>query len=119
MTDVYNLWAAGNEGTILHYTNGGMTGFDDRKKESIRIFSKIFPNPFDEEAKITYELDQKCPVSLKIFDIKGKELLTLVNGVQEKGKYTVKITGDKLTTGVYFYRLQTAKSTETRKIIKL
>ena len=65
-----------------------------------------FPNPFNPSSTIKYSIPEQSKVTLKVFDILGSEVLTLVNDEQSRGNYEVEFEGSKLTSGVYFYRLQ-------------
>ncbi len=66
-----------------------------------------FPNPFNPTTNIRYELPVRTRVQLKIFDLTGREVAVLVNGVQTAGKYNIKFNANKLASGIYFYRLTT------------
>ncbi|MCB0728885.1 MAG: T9SS type A sorting domain-containing protein [Ignavibacteriae bacterium] len=67
--------------------------------------SQNFPNPFNPSTKISYELPFDGNVSLKVFDMTGKEVMTLVNEFRSAGYYTVTFSGVNLSTGVYIYRI--------------
>jgi hypothetical protein len=56
---------------------------------------------------------------VKVFDVLGREVATLVNAVKEPGTYTVQFDGSNLASGVYFYRLQAGTYVETRKLLLL
>lgn len=91
-------------------------------EKNFRLFQN-FPNPFNPETKINYELLSDAKIVLRIYDINGKELLTLLNEKQSPGLHTVNFSGKNLTSGVYFYKL-TATSlnssltfSETRKML--
>ncbi|MBU1707629.1 T9SS type A sorting domain-containing protein, partial [bacterium] len=58
-------------------------------------------------------------VSLKIFDVLGREVQVLVDGVQNAGSHTVIFNGSGLAAGIYFYRLQTGEFSETKKMVLL
>ncbi len=80
-----------------------------------------YPNPFNPETNITYELAETSPVTLGIYNIKGQLVKTLVNTTQAVGRYQVVWTGDtetgrKSASGVYFYRLQTRTCDEMLKM---
>lgn len=76
-----------------------------------------YPNPFNSGTFISYELPVTSVVTLKVFDLLGKEVATLVNGIQRANSYTVPFNASSLSSGVYFYRLQTPTFTETKKMM--
>ncbi len=76
-----------------------------------------YPNPFNPVTKINYELPITNYVSLKIFDISGKEVSILVNQVQTKGSYEVSFDASGLTSGIYFYKLETKNFSSTKKML--
>ncbi|HOV99121.1 MAG TPA: DUF3160 domain-containing protein [Bacteroidota bacterium] len=79
-----------------------------------------YPNPFNPTTIIRYRIPNtggKFIVSLKIFDLPGREVATLVSQSQSGGTYEVKFDGSKLASGVYFYRLQANQFVETRKLL--
>ncbi|MDP1676788.1 MAG: glycoside hydrolase family 2 TIM barrel-domain containing protein [Bacteroidota bacterium] len=75
-----------------------------------------FPNPFNPSTVINYQLPGTNHVSLKVYDILGKEVITLVNEVKEAGSYSVPFNSFGLSTGVYFYRLQAGSFADTKKM---
>jgi hypothetical protein len=75
-----------------------------------------YPNPFNGRTVIEYQLPAPSHVSLALFDLLGRKVLTLVEGVQEVGRYIVPVDGDALPSGVYLYRLRTSGFTETKKL---
>jgi hypothetical protein len=78
-----------------------------------------YPNPFNPITLIKYQLPLKSSVTLKIFDILGKEVETLVNEERDAGYYEVKFNGSNLSSGIYFYTLQTENYFATKKMILL
>jgi len=76
-----------------------------------------YPNPFNPTTTIEYNLPKSEFVTVKIFNLLGQELETLVNEQQGVGKYTLRFDASRLTTGVYFYRLQAGSFTEVRKML--
>lgn len=79
--------------------------------------SQNFPNPFNPSTTISYEIPSNNFVSLKIYDMMGREVANLVNATQEAGFYTVKFDGSKLASGMYFYKLQANDFTATKKLM--
>jgi len=76
-----------------------------------------YPNPFNPTTKFSYSIASAQQVSLKIFDILGNEITTLVNEVQSPGNYSVNFDASSLSTGVYFYRLNSAGNSISKKML--
>jgi spore coat protein H len=74
-----------------------------------------YPNPFNPSTTISFELDKQDKVKLEIFNITGQLVETIQNEVVSAGKHSVKFRADNLSSGVYFYRLRTSASTQTKK----
>lgn len=75
-----------------------------------------YPNPFNPSTTITFSIPQKSEVSVKIFDILGKEITTLVNETKDAGKYDVNFNASNLASGVYFYSIKAGNFNETKKM---
>ncbi len=85
-----------------------------------------YPNPFNPSTTIKYSiptvetLRATSPhVTLKIYDILGREVTTLINKEQKSGSYEVLFNASNLSSGLYFYRLTTSGFTQTKKMILL
>ncbi|MCU7521175.1 MAG: DNRLRE domain-containing protein [Ignavibacteria bacterium] len=76
-----------------------------------------YPNPFNPSSKITFSVPVAGHVKLKVFNILGNEVAVLVNGYKAAGSYTVEFNGAGLPSGVYFYRMEAGRFTDTRKLI--
>ncbi len=70
-----------------------------------------YPNPFNPTTTITYEVPNLSILTLKVFDMLGREVATLVDGVKSSGQYNVTFNGNRLSSGLYFYRLQASSLT--------
>ncbi len=75
-----------------------------------------FPNPFNPNTVISYSIAKSENVSIKIYDILGKEVQTLVNEVKNPGSYNVMFNAQNLSSGVYFYRLTAGNFTDIKKM---
>ncbi len=83
------------------------------------ILNQNYPNPFNPSTTISFSLPAKEFVTLKIYDALGKEVTTLVNEELNAGSYKNDWNAGNLSSGIYFYRLQAGKYSETRKLILL
>ena len=79
--------------------------------------SQNYPNPFNPVTVIKYSLPQCGYVSLKVYNSIGKEIATLVNNVKETGTHEVKFDASFLSSGVYYYRLESGAFSQTNKMI--
>lgn len=75
-----------------------------------------YPNPFNPATKILFSIPKSEFVTVKIFDMTGKEIAQLVNNELKAGEYEYQFDGSKLSSGVYFYRITTPNFTETKKM---
>lgn len=78
-----------------------------------------YPNPFNPNTIINYELAEKSFVSLKVYDITGREIEVLENRELNKGKHSVMFKGLNHASGIYFYRIEAGKNSQTRAMILL
>jgi hypothetical protein len=76
-----------------------------------------YPNPFNPSTMINFTLSQRSFVTLKIFNVLGKEIATLINSQKEPGTYIVNFNAGKLSNGVYFYKLTAGNYSSVKKMI--
>lgn len=76
-----------------------------------------YPNPFNPSTVINYQIPSSEFVSLKVFNVIGKEIATLINEVQPAGNYSVTFDADNLPSGLYLYRLEAGKYSKTMKMM--
>ncbi|MDZ4713792.1 MAG: YCF48-related protein [bacterium] len=118
-------FVVGNNGTILKTTNGGGPGYSVSVNNSNTLvadkfyLSQNYPNPFNPNTIINYELKVTNYVTLKIFDINGKEVSTPVNQNQVAGNYAVTFDGSNFPSGVYFYDLTAGEFSEVKRMVLL
>jgi len=111
---------------------GGLTAIVDNKNDILSGFnlSQNYPNPFNPSTKIKYRIPLSTSLvqgeseaggfaTLKIYDILGNEVATLVNEVKPAGEYEVEFIATGLPSGIYFYKLQADSYVETKKMILL
>jgi len=89
-------------------------------KDELNLISEFrlnqnYPNPFNPTTTISYTIPMMSNVSLKVFNILGKEVATLVNETKNAGNYSINFNASGLSSGVYFYQLTTDNITSTKK----
>jgi len=97
-----------------------ITGIENHSATISTVLHQNFPNPFKGSTKISYSLSNPGFVSLKVYDIVGKEIQTLTNQFQTNGTYTISFDASHLDEGIYFYSLQVGNKTiETKRMIMI
>lgn len=91
----------------------------DNEIPNIYTLQQNYPNPFNPSTNISFTLPYQSHVSLKVYDILGKEVATLVNEVKAAGSYTKQWNASQFASGVYFYRLTAGSFYETKKLLLL
>ena len=101
--------------------DGIVTGIGNIQNEIPNNFNLFqnYPNPFNPTTKINYEIPKRSFVTLKVYDVLGKEVATLVNQDMSAGSYEINFDASELTSGIYFYRISAGSFTETKKMILL
>ncbi len=94
-----------------------LAGNNNIESPSVYSLSQNYPNPFNPVTKINYSIPKQGLVMLKVFDILGREVKTLVNDIKTVGSYSVDFNGSELSSGVYFYRLQSAEFTDIKRML--
>ena len=120
---VYRISEAGNEyflrGAIINGLQyGTITNLDDKKipPENFMLYQN-YPNPFNPSTTISYALMKPGKVTLKVFDVLGREDATLVNEFKSAGHYSIQFDASSLSSGIYFYRLHAGSYVKTKKMI--
>ena len=111
----YRLKQIDNDGTY-EYSHEVEVNFVTPDKYTLE---QNYPNPFNPSTKIRYKIAESEFVSLVIYNILGKEVVTLVNEVQSPGSYSVVFSADNLPGGVYFFKLETQHFVQTNKMLLL
>ncbi len=116
-----NKWIGTNNGLAV-FNEGGIVAVrppTPQEQSLPRHFalSQNYPNPFNPTTTIRYELSANCFVSVKVYDILGREVKTLVSEVKKIGSYEVQFDASGLASGVYFYRIKAGNFTKTMKLM--
>jgi photosystem II stability/assembly factor-like uncharacterized protein len=125
--DSLHGFAVGRFGSVIKYVYQEPNSIAPATQRNNAYFlAQNFPNPFNPSTKIEYYIPESGMVRLKIYDILGKEVATLVNSYKEAGSYTINFSTDdlpagftKLSSGIYFYRLEAGDYTEVKKMVLL
>lgn len=113
-------YAVGDSGSIYKTITGGLASVTNNITVPLKYsLSQNYPNPFNPSTKINYVIKQSGFVSLKIFDLLGKEVASLVNEKQNAGSYAVDFNSAEfnLPSGIYFYTLSAGEFKETKKMV--
>lgn len=112
-------YVAGDNGAIFKTTTGGsiwVGKISSEVPDKFKLYQN-YPNPFNPSTNIKFQIKESKQVTLKIFDILGKEIATLINEKLQPGAYETSFDGSNLASGVYFYRLIAGNFTETKKML--
>lgn len=84
--------------------------------QRITLYQNI-PNPFEEQTRINFRLSEAGQTSLKIFDLAGKEIKSVVDKVLSEGKHSINVTKEGLGSGIYYYVLKSGNLVQTKKLV--
>jgi hypothetical protein len=122
-TEMQVLVDLGNDGTIddTLYLSNQITGIGNEQGSLLTPNSfnlaQNYPNPFNPTTKISWQSPVSSHQTLKVYDVLGNEVATLVNEFREAGSYEVVFNASSLASGIYFYKLQAGSFVETKKMI--
>ena len=110
---IYQVWAS-----IFNLTVLSADEPNDVLVDHFNLFQN-YPNPFNNTTVIRYSVKEESHVSIKVFDTIGREITELVNETKISGQYEISFNADKLSSGIYFYRLTAGNFADTKKFILL
>lgn len=121
ITQSYGRLPDGGTWQLLNTITRGVSNSSTDVQNEINTISDFrldqnYPNPFNPSTNITYAIPQGSYVTLKVFNILGKEIASLVNEYQNAGSYKVQFDGKYLSGGIYFYQITAGNFTQTRKL---
>ena len=108
-------WAVGINGVIMRWIDKSAP-LEITKSETA-VLDQNYPNPFNPSTKISFNIPVNGFVSLKIFDISGKQVAELVNSTLVAGNYIIDWNANRISSGIYFYRLETGTFNQTRRML--
>ncbi len=111
--------AGANFQYITLYSPGFVVSVGNNNSQIVNDYKLFqnYPNPFNPVTNLEFGISKLGFVSLKVYDMSGKEVRTLVNDIKEAGYYTVRFEGSNLSSGIYFYKLQYAGNEISKKML--
>ena len=120
-TSLKTGYLAGSDGAIIKTTNGGGF-FPDDPPVVLPVnyyLHQNYPNPFNPVTNIKFEIPVSGNISIKLYNITGKEIAIITNNFYQAGKWEVTFNGLNLSSGLYFYKLVTVGYTESKRMVLL
>ncbi|MCW8810957.1 MAG: YCF48-related protein [Ignavibacteriaceae bacterium] len=115
--DARHGYAVGESGVILKLDPSLVDVEPETSTPTEFILYQNYPNPFNPTSKIKFRISDRGFVNLKVFDILGNEVATLVNEEKTAGEYEVEFNAKGLSNGIYFYKMQAGNFAETKKLV--
>jgi photosystem II stability/assembly factor-like uncharacterized protein len=113
-------FVVGDSGLILHTANGGLTSVGSINHDRIPLHASLspnYPNPFNPTTKIHFSIDRSSMVTLKIYNVIGQEIESLLSAWQDAGTYTLTWDATQFTSGVYFCKLVAGNFVAMQKLV--
>ena len=104
------------------FVDNQVTGVNDRSVKGIPTEFALYqnyPNPFNPSTTISFDLPRQSYVTLKVYNVLGQEVATLVNGGRQAGRYSIPLEATEQPSGIYFYRLTAGSFSDVKKLIIL
>jgi glucose dehydrogenase len=116
---VWGTFQGNNQRTGVVFNGKAITGVKDKTSQLPTEYSlsQNYPNPFNPSTTISYQVASTGKISLKVYDLLGREVAKLVNEVKAQGSYIVTFNATKIPSGVYFYRLTAGTFTQAKKML--
>ena len=100
-------------------TDSTISNIHDENTQLTYKLEQNYPNPFNPSTVIRFQISKREFVTLKVYDILGREVATLINAEKHAGNYNVEFNAYNLASGVYVYRLQAGKFSDVKKLLLL
>ena len=113
---LYNRALSTEEITALSNGDGEVTSVHSQSINP--VIANVYPNPFNSITTFSFNLQKTDIVNLEIYNVVGKKVATLVNGIQSPGSYNIKWNAETYDQGIYFYKIQIGDQTGTGKLLK-
>jgi predicted esterase len=117
----YHFKESDNSNVVFYSYGSIITGIGNylQVKSLDPVLYQNHPNPFNPTTTIKYSTQKESFVTIKIYDILGNEIITLVNERKPAGTYAINFNGSNLPSGIYFYRMQAGNFVSTKKFVLL
>jgi hypothetical protein len=119
--DENNGWVVGVNGTVLKMSDGSTHAEDNQPSNSVIpdhfVLFQNYPNPFNPSTSMCFHLPQSSFVTLKIYNLLGQEIETIINEQRFAGTHEINWTARGVPSGIYFYRLIAGEYVDTKKFI--
>ena len=114
-----NKWFISDEGCFVFNEDKIVKVEQGLKLPTTYSLSQNYPNPFNPSTKISYSIPKSGSVKISLYDILGREIIKLVDDYKEVGKYEIEFNAGNLSSGIYFYRINSGNYTKTKKMVLL
>jgi hypothetical protein len=115
---IYLFFIAGTSRSDLYFSSKSiLTDVKEFQQEKYDNYLEVYPNPFNSETRIKYKLNTPARAEIKLFDILGKEVRTLINEERTPGEYEIHFSAVGLASGVYVCMLQADNKSVFKKLI--
>lgn len=106
------------KGAVYIFNSDNFSVNNEEEVELVNDFrlNQNYPNPFNPSTNISYSIPQTADVTLKVYDVTGRLVSTLINRAQSSGTYTVNVNASAWASGIYFYRITAGDFVKTRKL---
>ena len=106
----------------MHTTTGGQSlvniSLENEHPVAFEL-SQNYPNPFNSNTNVKFQIINSGVVILKVFDLLGREVKTLVNEYKQPGTYQVSFNAEGISSGIYFYKMTAGEFSETKRMVLL
>jgi hypothetical protein len=116
--DSLHGFGVGTDGAIIKYKPSISSVQDEEEYIPEKfILQQSYPNPFNPSATIAYQIPELSLVTIKVYDLLGREVVTLVDEFKPAGKYETEFNAANLPSGVYFYQLKSGGFIQSMKMV--
>ncbi|MFZ4622334.1 MAG: Kelch repeat-containing protein [Bacteroidota bacterium] len=112
-------YAVGDSGVIMKYAAPTAVTHSPDVLPGNFVLRQNYPNPFNPTTTINYQIPAETQVNLSVYDLLGRVVITIVDGVQQEGMHSEIFNGSSLSSGIYFYRLRSGEYVQTHRMVLL